>query len=136
MNADRHGANGSTDGSEDDHRGEPGSSQAELTHGHALLERVRQAVPEINGSAEMVARTLGGEGLTLRADGDRAMCGRVLPPKELSLDDEEARPGRDGSDRQPVRGQSPHAGAPQLGPIRSLTSKTQRASEGRRKTNL
>jgi transposase len=33
-----------------------------------------------------------------------ARCGRVLPTEELSLNDEEARPGRDGSHQQPIRG--------------------------------
>ena len=40
---------------------------------------------------------------------------RVLLAEELHLNNEEARPWCDGNDQEPVRGQSPHAGAPLLG---------------------
>jgi hypothetical protein len=79
MNADRRWADGSTDGSEGDHQGKPCSSQAEPTHWHALLERVRLAVAEINCNVEMVSRTLGGEGLSLRDDSDTLEVTRTAP---------------------------------------------------------
>src|SRR5215217_439248 len=79
MNADRRRADGSTDGSEDVHQGEPGSSQAEPTHWHTLLEQVKLGVAELNGNAEMVARTLGGEGLRLSVGGDSLEVTRAAP---------------------------------------------------------
>src|ERR1044071_5936718 len=79
MNADRRWADGSTNRSEDARQGEPGSSQAEPTHWHALLARVELGVAEINCNVEMVVRTLGGEGLTLRFDGDTLEVPRTAP---------------------------------------------------------
>src|SRR3954453_2107639 len=80
MNADRRRADGSTDGSEDVHQGDPGSSQAEPTHWHALLERMKLGVAELNRHVELVARTLGGEGLRLCVGGDSREVTRVAPP--------------------------------------------------------
>ena len=79
MNADR-GADGSTNRSEDVRRGEPGSSQAEPTHWHALRERVKLGVAELNRHVELVARTLGGEGLRLSVGGDSLEVTRAAPP--------------------------------------------------------
>jgi len=79
MNADRRWADGSTNGSEDAHQGEPGSSHAEPTHWHALLARVELGVAEINGNAEMVRRTLGGEGLRVCFGVDTLEVTRTAP---------------------------------------------------------
>ena len=79
MNADRRWADGSTNGSEEVHQGGPGSSQAEPTHWHALLARVELGVAEINGNAEMVRRTLGGEGLSYHNGGDTLEVTRTAP---------------------------------------------------------
>ncbi len=80
MNKNPRRAHSSTDRSEDVHQGEPGSSQAEPTHWHALLERVKLAVAEINSNLELVSRALGGEGLTLSVDGDTLEVMRVTTP--------------------------------------------------------
>jgi hypothetical protein len=80
MNADRRRADGSTDGSEGVHQGGPGSSQAETTHWHALLERVKLGVAELNRHVELVARTLGGEGLRLSVGVDSLEVTRAAPP--------------------------------------------------------
>jgi len=71
---------GSTNAAEDCRRREPISSQAEPTHWHALLGRVELGVAEINGNLEMVARSLGGKGLTLRVGDDSLEVARAAPP--------------------------------------------------------
>jgi hypothetical protein len=80
MNRDRRRADGSTDGDEDCRQCEPTSSQAEPSYWSVLLERVELGVAEINRNAEMVERTLGGEGLRFRADGDSMEVTRLAPP--------------------------------------------------------
>src|ERR1044072_6606147 len=80
MTADRRWADGSTNGSEDVHQGEPVSSQAEPTHWHALLERVKLAVAELDCNVELVALTLGGEGLSFRNGGDTLEVTRAALP--------------------------------------------------------
>ena len=80
MNSDRRRVDCSTDGDEDCRQRETASSQAEPGYWRVLLERVELGVAEINRNAEMVGRTLGGEGLKLCADGVSLEVTRVAPP--------------------------------------------------------
>jgi hypothetical protein len=67
-------------GSEDCHPPEPTSPQAAPTDWHALLERMELGVAEINQNAEMVRRSLGGEGLSFRGGGDSLEVTRAARP--------------------------------------------------------
>lgn len=66
--------------SEDCHPPEPTSPQVAPACWHALLERVELGVAEINRNAEMVRRSLGGEGLSFRGGDDWLEVARAAPP--------------------------------------------------------
>ena len=56
------------------------SSHEVSTYWHALLERIELGIAEINGNAEMVRRSLGGEGLSSRNGGNSLEVTRAAPP--------------------------------------------------------